>query len=101
MTNVGTPISRLFVISTSACASIRAGRSSSSSRDPLGDCISRSQYRLRMCIGDVLHVRDDHVTRDELDEEPHGRAQQAEVRSRARSVIAVAAEALEATSTRR
>ena len=47
MTNVGTPISRPFVISTSAWASNRAGRRSSSSREPPSACISRIQYRLR------------------------------------------------------
>ena len=43
MTKVGTPISRLFVISTSACASKRALRSVSTSGDSVSASISRSQ----------------------------------------------------------
>jgi hypothetical protein len=49
ITKVGTPISRLFVISTSACASVRAERRSASSRESSAASISRSQYRLRIC----------------------------------------------------
>ena len=45
--------------------------------------------------GDVLHVRDDDVARNELDEEAHRHAEQREMRSGARSVMAVATEALE------
>ncbi len=45
--------------------------------------------------GDVLHVRDDDVPGDELDEEPDRRAQQMDVRTRARAVVSVAAQAFE------
>ena len=50
MTNAGTPISRLFVMSTSACASVRALNNDASSRERGWDCISRNQYRLRRFI---------------------------------------------------
>ena len=72
MTNVGTPISRLFVISTNACASKRALRSCSASGDSHLGLQLAEPVQVAQAHRDVLDVRDDDVACDELDQEAHG-----------------------------
>ena len=95
MTNVGTPISRPRVISTSACASSARGlQELAFARAGLGLHLAHP-VEVAHVHGDALAVSDDDVPRDELDQVADRRAERAELLARSRAVMPVAAQALE------
>ena len=95
ITNDGTPISRERMISQSAVASKRAGRRSFSSRESGRRLHLAHPVEVAHRRRDVLHVRDDDVARNELDEPADDRAKRPEPGGGLRAVEAVAPEALE------